>query len=306
MAKKHIVILMGGLSAEREVSLASGEASAEALENLGYKVTRLDVDHSLIQSLQNLNPDIVLNMLHGEYGEDGIIQGILEYLQIAYSHSGVLSSALAMNKDLSKKIVSSADVTVAPSVVVNKNDLLKGDPLKRPYIIKPVLGGGSSVGVFLVANDNENISDIINKANWKSDEQLLVEKYIPGRELTCAVMGNKSLGVCEIVDVNSKIYDYSAKYTTNGSKHICPAKILPNIYEQIEIMSVNAHIALGCRGISRSDFRFNEDTGELIWLELNSQPGMTKTSLVPDIAKAAGISFSELLEWMVEDASCRR
>jgi D-alanine-D-alanine ligase len=307
MKKKHVAVLMGGFSSERPVSLSSGSACADALEAEGFHVSRVDVGRDIGQVLTELRPDVAFNALHGPFGEDGRIQGVLEYLEIPYTHSGVLSSALAMDKDLAKKIVAGVGVPVAPSRVMNRFDIA-GHPMEPPYVVKPV-NEGSSFGVVIVREGQSHPPQVLQSDDWKYGDRVMVERYVAGREFTCAVMGDRALGVCEIIPVGHTFYDYDSKYAPGGSKHECPAKLSPNIYQKIERLALEAHEVLGCRGVSRSDFRFDdrlpEDEG-LIWLELNTQPGMTPTSLVPDIAAAAGIGFGELLRWMVEDASCSR
>lgn len=305
MVGKHIAVLMGGLSSERPVSLSSGQACAQALEEQGYRVSRVDVGRDVASRLAELKPDIAFNALHGPYGEDGTIQGILEYLQIPYTHSGVCASALAMDKGLAKTIAAAAGVAVAPSRVMNRFDIVEKHPLPPPYVVKPVREG-SSFGVVIV-REGQEVPPSVTSPEWKYGDEVLVEKYVAGRELTCAVMGGQVLDVCEIVPEQSfQFYDYDSKYKPGGSKHVCPAKISSNIYQNIQRMSLQAHQALGCRGVSRSDFRYDEQRNELVWLEVNTQPGMTPTSLVPDIAKISGCSFGDLVRWMVEDASCMR
>jgi len=306
VAKKHIAVLMGGLSPERAVSLESGKACAQALSALGYQVSKVDVGCDIAAVLTQLKPDLAFNALHGPYGEDGTIQGILEYLQIPYTHSGVLASAAAMDKAVAKIIAANAGVAVAESVVLSRFDLRRGHPIKPPYVIKPV-NEGSSFGVLMVEAGTEAPPAAAMAADWPYGDKIMAEAYIAGRELTCAVMGDKALDVCEIIpDAGYGFYDYGAKYAPNGSKHVCPAKTLPDIYQNIQIMSLKAHRALGCRGISRSDFRYDEKTGRLIWLEVNTQPGMTATSLVPDIGRVSGLSFADIVRWLAEDASCMR
>jgi len=308
MMQKHVAVLMGGFSSERPVSLSSGSACADALKQQGYKVSRVDVGRDIGQVLTELRPDVAFNALHGPYGEDGRIQGILEYLEIPYTHSGVLSSALSMDKALAKTIVAGVGVPVAQSLIMNRFDIVGEHPMEPPYVVKPV-NEGSSFGVVIVREDQSHPPQVLQSDDWKYGDRVMVEKYVPGREFTCAVMGDRSLGVCEIIPVGHAFYDYDSKYAPGGSKHECPAKLSLNIYQKIEQLAVEAHLALGCRGVSRSDFRFDDrlpDDQGLIWLEVNTQPGMTPTSLVPDIAAAAGISFGELLRWMVEDASCSR
>lgn len=308
MTKKHVAVLYGGLSSERPVSLSSGEACASALEAEGYRVTRVDVGHDVATVLGELRPDVAFNALHGPYGEDGTIQGVLEYLRIPYTHSGVLASALAMNKDLAKKIARTAGIPVAESRVMNRFEIGSAHPMKPPYVVKPV-SEGSSFGVVIVREDQHHPPQVIGSSEWRYGDTVMVERYVAGRELTCAVMGDVALGVTEIIPVGHSFYDYASKYVAGGSKHECPAKVSPNIYQKVQTLALKAHQVIGCRGVSRSDFRYDDrfsETGELVWLEINTQPGMTPTSLVPEIAAEAGHSFGELLSWMVEDASCSR
>lgn len=308
MTSKHVAVLMGGFSSERPVSLSSGRACADALEAEGYRVTRVDVSHDVGSVLAELKPDVAFNALHGPFGEDGTIQGVLEYLAIPYTHSGVLASALAMNKDLSKKIAKAAGIPVADSRVMSRFDIGAKHPMPAPYVVKPV-NEGSSFGVVIVKEDQSHPPQVVASSDWKYGDRVMVERYVYGRELTCAVMGDVALGVCEIIPTGHAFYDYDSKYVPGGSKHEIPAKVSPNIYQKIQTLALKAHQAIGCRGVSRSDFRYDDrhsENGELIWLEVNTQPGMTPTSLVPDIAAQAGHTFGELLSWMVEDASCLR
>jgi len=306
---KNVTVLMGGLSAEREVSLNSGNACAQALEGEGYNVTKLDVGHDLAHQLTANRPDVCFNALHGRWGEDGCVQGVLELLGIPYTHSGVLASALAMHKQQAKVVLEAAGVPVAEGVVVSRAEAAEGHVMAPPYVIKPV-AEGSSVGVYVVMEESQNPSEQLMSSDWSAGEELLVERFIPGRELTCAIMGDEALGVIEILPAEGLgFYDYEAKYAPGGSKHVLPAQISPNVYQLIQKLSLAAHQALGCRGVSRSDFRFddrNGDSGELICLEVNTQPGMTATSLVPELAADVGRSFGELVRWIVEDASCDR
>ena len=308
MKFKRVAVLMGGFSSERPVSLASGEPCADTLEAEGYDVTRIDVTREVGSVLAELKPDAVFNALHGPFGEDGTVQGILEYLAIPYTHSGVLASALAMNKIQAKKIAKAAGIPVAESKVVDRFTIRDKHPMPAPYVVKPV-NEGSSFGVVIVKEDQSHPPQIIASPEWKYGDAVMVERYVYGRELTCAVMGDVALGVTEIIPEGHSFYDYDLKYVPGGSKHECPAKISPNIYQKIQTLALKAHQAIGCRGVSRSDFRYDDrhsENGELIWLEVNTQPGMTPTSLVPEIAAQAGHSFGELLSWMVEDASCLR
>jgi D-alanine-D-alanine ligase len=303
---KHVAVLMGGWSAEREISLRSGKACADALERSGYQVSRVDVDRDVAATLRARKPDVALNVLHGRPGEDGTLQGLLEVLGIPYSHSGVLASALAMKKDIAKSVLSSAGVPVPGGVVAARKEAAKRHLLPPPYVIKPV-AEGSSVGVFIVREDHKHPPQELTRADWVFGDQVLVEPYIPGKELTCAVMGDKVFGVIEIVPT-VKFYDYEAKYAPGGSKHLLPAPIAADVYGEVQRLSLAAHRALGCRGVTRSDFRFDDGLGAkgLFCLEVNTQPGMTETSLVPELAAHAGVSFEELVKWMVEDASLDR
>ncbi|MEJ6784342.1 D-alanine--D-alanine ligase [Aminobacter sp. Piv2-1] len=308
MKSKHVAVLMGGFSSERPVSLSSGNACADELERVGYQVSRVDVGRDVGTVLSALKPDVAFNALHGPFGEDGTIQGILEFLAIPYTHSGVLASALAMNKEQSKKVAKAAGIPVAESRVLDRFTIRNEHPMAPPYVVKPV-AEGSSFGVVIVKEDQSHPPQIISSPEWRYGEAVMVERYIHGRELTCAVMGDVALGVCEIVPTGHAFYDYDSKYVPGGSKHECPAKVSPIIYQKIQRLALKAHQAIGCRGVSRSDFRYDDrhsENGEVVWLEVNTQPGMTPTSLVPEIAAQAGHSFGELLSWMVEDASCLR
>lgn len=308
MSGKHVAVLMGGFSSERPVSLWSGAACADALEGAGYRVTRIDVDRNVASVLADLRPDVAFNALHGPYGEDGTVQGILEYLQIPYTHSGVLASALAMDKQQAKRVAKSVGIPVAEAKVMNRFDFTSAHPMTPPYVVKPV-SEGSSFGVVIVDKDQPHPPQIVTSCDWKYGDRVMVERFIYGRELTCAVMGDVALGVTEILPQGHGFYDFDSKYAAGGSKHDCPAKIKPNIYQKIQTLALRAHQAIGCRGVSRSDFRYDDrfsEDGEIIWLEINTQPGMTATSLVPELAAHAGHAFGEFLSWMVEDASCLR
>lgn len=305
---KHVAVLMGGFSAERSVSLKSGAACALALEGEGYRVTRVDVGRDLADGLAHLKPDVVFNALHGRFGEDGVVQGILEMMRIPYTHSGILASALAMQKDRAKAVMSAAGVPVAEGVTVHRLEAAKRHVLPPPYVVKPV-SEGSSVGVILVREDRSHPPQELARDDWPYGDMVLVERYIPGRELTCAVMDGRALGVIDIQPAAGNFYDFDSKYAKGGSIHVLPAKILPNIYHLVQKLTLTAHQSLGCRGVSRADFRYDDTpggTGEVICLEVNTQPGMTETSLVPELAAHEGIGFGELVRWMVEDASCER
>ena len=304
---KHVAVLMGGWSAEREISLRSGRACADALARLGYRVTRIDVGRDIAGVLATVKPDVALNLLHGRPGEDGTLQGLLEIVGIPYSHSGVLASALAMQKEMAKAVFRAAGVAVPEGIVASRFEVAKSHLLPRPYVIKP-LAEGSSVGVFIVTTDHAHPPQELTREDWAYGDRLIVEKYIAGKELTCAVMGDEALGVIEIVPT-VRFYDYEAKYAAGGSKHVLPAQISPFVYQQVRELALGAHQALGCRGVSRADFRYDdsiEGVGGPVCLEVNTQPGMTETSLVPELAAHTGISFDELVRWMVEDASLNR
>ncbi|MBZ0163054.1 MAG: D-alanine--D-alanine ligase [Notoacmeibacter sp.] len=308
MAKKHVAVLMGGFSSERPVSLSSGKACADALEAEGFNVTRVDVDRNVAGALAELRPDVAFNALHGPFGEDGTIQGILEFLEIPYTHSGVLASALAMDKQKAKLIAKASGIPVAESKVMDRHDFPTKHPMKPPYVVKPV-AEGSSFGVVIVKEDQAHPPQIVTSPEWRYSDRIMVERFIHGRELTCGVMGDVALGVIEIIPQGHAFYDYDSKYVAGGSKHECPARISPNIYQKIQTLALKAHQAIGCRGVTRSDFRYDDrfsENGELVWLEINTQPGMTPTSLLPEMAQVAGHSFGELLSWIVEDASCLR
>ncbi|MDX2095673.1 MAG: D-alanine--D-alanine ligase [Alphaproteobacteria bacterium] len=287
----HVAVLKGGVSAEREVSLSSGAAVEKALLALGHSVVAIDVSAHVAEDLQRAKPDVAFNALHGRFGEDGCMQGLLEILQIPYTHSGVLASAVAMDKPMARVIFEKAGLRVAKGLVAHKDALMGRDVMPRPYVVKPA-NEGSSVGVKLVfANDNFSFT----KENWPYGETVLVEQYIPGRELTCAVLDEAPLGVTEITTA-SGFYDYDHKYTAGGSLHICPAQLPKAVYDAVMAMALTAHRALGCRSLTRSDFRWNEaGDGEIYILETNTQPGMTPTSLSPELAALAGIDFNGLV-----------
>jgi D-alanine-D-alanine ligase len=304
---KHVAVLMGGWSAEREVSLRSGRACADALERLGYGVTRIDVGRDIATLLSTIQPDAAFNVLHGRPGEDGTLQGMLEILGIPYTHSGVLASSLAMRKDMAKDVFRAAGVPVPEGVIASRFDVARDHVMAPPYVIKPV-AEGSSVGVFIVPAEQPHPPQEIVREDWPYGEGVIVEKYIAGKELTCAVMGHEALGVIEIVPT-VRFYDYESKYAPGGSKHLLPAPISPFVYQQVRRLALAAHDALGCRGVSRTDFRYDDrtvGTGGLFCLEVNTQPGMTETSLVPELAAHAGITFDELVRWMIEEASLNR
>ena len=304
---KHVAVLMGGWSNERPVSLMTGAGCAAALRRAGYEVTEVDVGRDVAEVLAALKPDVAFNALHGPFGESGMIQGVLELLKIPYTHSGVLASALAMDKHQSKIIFKSAGIPVTDHVIVSRAEAARNHVMAPPYVIKPI-ADGSSFGVFIVKAESSHPPQEILREDWNSGEEVMAERYIPGRELTCSVMGDVALGVTEIV-TDLTFYNYEAKYAKGGSVHIIPAQLKPKIYDKVQKMALAAHAAIGCRGVTRTDFRYNDaagEDGELVCLEINTQPGMTETSLVPEQAAHAGHSYEELVSWMVEDASCNR
>ncbi|MEM1307199.1 MAG: D-alanine--D-alanine ligase [Pseudomonadota bacterium] len=308
-SETHVAVLMSGRSAEREVSLSSGGQCAEALEGEGFRVSRVDVGFDVAARLADVQPDVCFNALHGTYGEDGCIQGLLEVLGLPYTHSGVLASALAMHKERAKDVMAAVGIPVAEARIVTRAEAAKAHPIEPPYVLKPV-SEGSSVGVFIVDQSYRHPPQELHSPDWPHGDHLMAERYIPGRELTCAVMGDRSLGVLEIKPAEAlQFYNYEAKYSDGGSIHVPPGDFSPDLYQSIQTLSLTAHRALGCRGVTRADFRYDGDPaggGRLICLEVNTQPGMTRTSLVPELAEYAGISFGALMRWMVEDASCNR
>ncbi len=300
----QVAVLHGGVSAEREVSLNTGRQVVAALRQAGFEVTPIEVTQDLgavIAALQAAKPDVVFNALHGRFGEDGCIQGVLDWLGLPYTHSGLRASAIAMDKGAAKAAFAAAGLPVAPSRIVSPEELEAADPLPRPYVVKPV-NEGSSVGVEIL-RDGDNRRAEIARA-WKYDRRIMAEAYIPGRELTVAVMGDRPLEVTEIATGNV-FYDYDAKYADGGSHHTLPAPVHPEIRAQAMEVALRAHQALGCRGVSRADFRYDDTAGEpgrLYILEVNTQPGMTRTSLVPEQAAHVGIPFPDLCAWMVREA----
>ena len=302
-----IVVLMGGLSGERKISFLTGKACSTALEKKGYKVINLDAKGYFVEELKKLKPKIVFNALHGRYGEDGFVQSILESLKIPYTHSGVLSSSLAMDKELSRLIFIKNNIKVPKYFLLerdyegNLNKKINNKKIKFPLVIKPV-SEGSSLGVF-ICKTKKLFTSRYKKLMEKYD-RILVEEYIPGREIQVAVMGEKALGAIELVP-KRQFYDYTAKYSNAArTKHIMPAPLSPKKYKEILTLAKKAHKLLGCKGITRSDFRFFKNKFYL--LETNTQPGMTKLSLVPEIARYYDIKFEDLVVWMIEDASCNR
>ena len=301
---KRVAIVYGGFSSERPVSLSSGQAVIKAAEEAGYEVVPIDAGPDLAEHLRREKPDAILNALHGPWGEDGCVQGIFEWLQIPYSHSGVLASALAMDKLKSKAVYAAAGLDIAKDKAVSREEAAANHPLKPPYVIKPVAEGSSFGVVHVRKGANSPAREILNE-NWAYSDYLMAEEYIPGRELTVAVMGDKPLAVTEITTLR-EFYDFSAKYEDGGSRHIVPADLPEGVTERAMEAALLAHQVLGCRGVSRSDFRFDEEKDRLVILETNTQPGMTPTSLVPEQAAYLGMSFSDLVAWMIEDATCLR
>ncbi|CAN5183628.1 D-alanine--D-alanine ligase [soil metagenome] len=300
LADKHVAVLLGGLSSEREVSLVSGRECADALERLGARVSRIDAGRDLAQVLAALKPDVCLNALHGEWGEDGCVQGVLETLAIPYTHSGVLASALAMDKAKAKAVLAAAGVDVPGGGLFNRFEAARDHVMAPPYVVKPN-AEGSSVGVFLVFEGANSPPQELIAPTWTFGEEVMIEPYVPGHELAVAVMDGKALAVTEIV-ARTGFYDYEAKYGEGGSQHIVPARIAPEAAARAMAMAQRAHAALGCRGVTRSDFRYDPINEILVLLEVNTQPGMTPTSLAPEQAAHQGIGFDALVLWMVEDA----
>ncbi len=303
----RVAVLYGGISAEREVSLSTGRQVITALREAGYEVTPVEVKDDLAAVIRALDPrpDAVFNALHGRFGEDGAIQGVLDWLAIPYTHSGVRASALAMDKVAAKAVFTAAGLPVPRGQVVDIAALEHNDPMPLPYVIKPI-NEGSSVGVEIMREGGNRRAAVA--ASWTFGASALVEEFIPGRELTVAVMGEKALAVTEITAANGDFYDYEAKYADGGSRHVIPAPVHPEIYTRAMDVALRAHRALGCRGASRCDFRYDDTAGEpgrLVLLELNTQPGLTPTSLLPEQAAHLGMSFPQLCAWMVENAACR-
>lgn len=302
---RHVAVLMGGWSAEREVSLVSGAAVAQALAERGFRVTTVDVRRDLAALVAALTPppDVVFNALHGRGGEDGCIQGVLEYLGVPYTHSGVAASAIAMNKPLANRLVAAAGVRVPEGVVARRDEVLNGTVMAPPYVIKPTCEG-SSVGVHIVRAGSNRMP--LDGADWTYGDEVLVERYVPGRDLTVAVMGDRALAVTEIRP-HTGFYDYTAKYTAGQAEHLIPAPLPAEVYRLALDWALAAHATLGCRGVTRSDFRWDDSrpgSEGLYFLEINTQPGMTPLSLVPEQAAHVGIPFGDLVAWMVEHVSC--
>jgi D-alanine-D-alanine ligase len=303
LAGRHVAVLLGGISSEREVSLVSGRECADALERLGAKVSRVDAGRDLAQVLDRLKPDVCYNALHGAWGEDGCVQGILETLQIPYTHCGVLASALAMDKTKAKAVMAAAGVAVPGGGLYNRFEVAREHVMTPPYVVK-ANAEGSSVGVYIVRDRANRPPQEVVEPSWTYGEEVLVEPFIRGRELAVGVMDGKAMTVTEIV-TDREFYDYDAKYADGGSRHIVPAKIPPEVFEKAKKMAETAHAALGCRGVTRSDLRYDDINDILVLLEVNTQPGFTPTSLVPEQGAALGVDFDRLVLWITEDAYAR-
>jgi D-alanine-D-alanine ligase len=301
---KRVAVIYGGWSSERPVSLSSGQQMAAAARKAGYDVTEIDVTREIAAQLAAAKPDVVLNGLHGPWGEDGCVQGVLEVMGLPYSHSGVLASALAMDKLKSKAVYRGAGLDVAADKRVTRAEAAAAHALKPPYVIKPV-NEGSSFGVLIVREGTNGPPQELMGPNWRYGDYLMAEEYIPGRELTVAVLGDRALAVTEITTLRD-YYDFDAKYAAGGSRHVIPADLPAHVTKAAMDAALVAHQALGCRGATRSDFRYDEEKDRLVILETNTQPGMTPTSLVPEQAAHMGMAFEELVAWMIEDASCQR
>ena len=301
---KRVAVIYGGWSSERDVSLTSGKQMANAARSAGYDVVEIDAGRNLATQLTEAQPDVVLNGLHGPWGEDGCVQGVLEVLGLPYSHSGVLASALAMDKLKSKAVFREAGIPIAEDKQVTRAEAAAAHPLKPPYVIKPV-AEGSSFGVLIVREGANGPARELTGPNWHYGDHLMAEEFIPGRELTVAVLGDRALAVTEITTLRD-YYDFDAKYEAGGSQHVIPADLPAHVTDAAMEFALKAHKALGCRGATRSDFRYDDKRDRLVILETNTQPGMTPTSLVPEQAAFVGMSFEQLVAWMIEDASCLR
>ena len=301
---KRVAVIYGGWSSEREVSMSSGTQMMKAAQAAGYDAVGIDAGRDLAAQLAGVKPDVVLNGLHGPWGEDGCVQGLLEIMDLPYSHSGVLASALAMDKLKSKAVYRAAGLPVAEDKQVTRAEAAAAHPLEPPYVVKPV-NEGSSFGVLIVREGTNGPPQELLGESWHYGDYLMAEEFIPGRELTVAVLGDRALAVTEITTLRD-YYDFDAKYSAGGSRHVIPADVPEHITAMAMDFALRAHQVLGCRGATRSDFRYDDKRDRLVILETNTQPGMTPTSLVPEQAAFVGMSFEELVAWMIEDASCRR
>ena len=303
LAGRHVAVLMGGLSPEREVSLTSGRECADALDRLGAKVSRVDAGRDLAAVLTNLRPDVCFNALHGAWGEDGCVQGVLETLGVPYSHSGVLASALAMDKAKAKAVLAAAGVRVPGGGLFNRFEAGRAHAMAPPYVVKPN-AQGSSVGVFRVFEGANGPPVELLSPEWTFGDEVLIEPFVPGLELAVAVLGDRALTVTEI-EARAGFYDYEAKYGEDGSTHILPARIPTAVAQAAKQQALAAHVALGCKSLTRSDFRYDAINNLLVLLEVNTQPGMTPTSLAPEQAAHEGLGFDDLVLWITEDGYAR-
>ncbi len=302
----RVVVLLGGLSPERPVSLSTGEGVAGACRRLGHDVLEVDpAEPQWPEAVKAFAPNVAFNALHGEWGEDGRIQGVLDYLRVPYTHSGVLASALAMDKAKAKAVLAAAGVPLAKGLIMNRLEAAKAHPMAVPYVVKPN-SGGSSFGVFIVREGANRPPEQLLDPDWAYGETVIIEEFIAGKELTTAVLGDKALAVTEIITAAGGWYDFDAKYAEGGSRHEIPARLPDEVYQACLRHAETAHKALGCRGVTRTDFRYDPEADRLVVLEVNTQPGMTPTSLAPEQAAHAGMSYDELVAWLLEDASCPR
>lgn len=301
----RVAVLLGGVSPERSVSLVSGRECAAAASRLGHDVIEVDPKSpDWMAALAAAKPDAVLNALHGVWGEDGRVQGVLDWLGFPYTHSGVAASALAMDKAKTKAVLAGRGVDLARHLLLDRHEAAKAHPMEPPYVVKPN-AQGSSVGVFIVREGANRPPEALLDPEWTFGEEVMIEEFIPGRELTVTILGNRALGVTEIIP-SVDFYDFEAKYASGGSHHEFPAKLSDEVTQAACAAALTAHEALGCRGVTRSDFRFDPERGRLVFIEINTQPGMTPTSLAPEQALHNGMSFDALVAWMLEDASCPR
>jgi D-alanine-D-alanine ligase len=301
---KRVSVVMGGWSAERPVSLVSGRGAAKAARDAGYEVTEIDATRDLASQLKDARPDVIFNALHGPFGEDGRVQGLFEVMGVPYTHSGVLASALAMDKHKSRKVFADAGLSVADGGLFDRHAVARDHVMARPYVVKPN-ADGSSFGVFIVPEGANRPPAEVGSPDWAWGQDVLVEAFIPGRELTVAVLGDRALAVTEIIPLR-EFYDFDAKYAAGGSRHAVPAHLPPEVEAKALADALTAHRVLGCKGLTRSDFRYDEAAERLVILETNTQPGLTPTSLAPEQAAYCGMDYVALVRWMIEDASCPR